>query len=89
MSKIEELMSMADEYACAHGLTNDHTVQKRRETLRVALEAALKPGDLMVDMVPPATALRPAVRDGRVSIRFVRGIGHYRFHRLTAKGGAA
>lgn len=32
-----------------------------------------------------ATALRAAVKDGRVSINYKKGIGFYRFKRLTAK----
>jgi len=39
-----------------------------------------------------ATALRKPVRDGRVKIMYKRGLGlgaHYRFVRMTAKGGAS
>jgi hypothetical protein len=56
---------------------------------RTAHPASAMASDMGVSARAVATALRPAVRDGRVSIRFIRGIGHYRFHRLTAKGGAA
>lgn len=46
----------------------------------------------MTDSRAVATALRKPVRDGRVSINYKRGLGlgaHYRFVRLTAKGGEA
>lgn len=36
-----------------------------------------------------ATALREPVRDGRVTITYRKGIGWYRFIRLTAKKGGA
>lgn len=35
-----------------------------------------------------ATALRAPCADGRVTITYRKGIGYYRFKRLTAKGGA-
>ena len=34
-----------------------------------------------------ATALRRATRDGRVSLRFKRGVAWYRFVRMTPKKG--
>lgn len=40
---------------------------------------------LNTDSRAVATALRSAVRDGRVTINYRRGIGHYRFVRLVAK----
>ena len=44
MTKINELMSLADSYAHVYAFVGDDTMPRRREALEQALEAALKPG---------------------------------------------
>jgi hypothetical protein len=43
--KIAELMQLADSYAHVYAFVGDDTMPRRREALKQAIEAALKPGE--------------------------------------------
>ena len=67
-------------------ITTDDAVRalKARKTAHPAMAIAQDLGSTSRGV---ATALRQAVKDGRVSWRFIKGVAFYRFVRLTPKEG--
>jgi hypothetical protein len=57
--------------------------------LRLSSTAKIVAAELNTDSRAVATALRAAVKDGRVSWSFKKGIAWYRFVRLSPKKGGA
>lgn len=68
-------------------ITADYVVRALRDGQR-RLRAAHLAYILGTTSRAIATALRGPVRDGRVHVLWRKGLAHYRFVRLTAKGRA-
>jgi len=65
-------------------ITCEQAVRKLKE-IGLSSTARCVAFRLDTDARAVATALRLAVKDGRVTIHFKKGVGFYRFVRLTAK----
>lgn len=61
--QIDELVALADEYANRKQWTSTQSAEEKRQELRTALEAALKPVEPVTWAEAEAITIRPSVED--------------------------